>query len=95
MDNIVKAHNAKILSKDENPGDAKDCNCRDRTACPVANKCLTTNVVYKATVKYEDKTQYYVGMTENSFKTRYTQHKSSIKHTKNRNQTELSSLLGH
>ena len=23
MDNIVKAHNAKILSKDENPGDAK------------------------------------------------------------------------
>ena len=46
-----------------------------------------------ATVKYEDKTQYYVGMTENSFKTRYTQHKSSIKHTKNRNQTELSSLL--
>ena len=93
MDNIVKAHNAKTLSKDENPGDAKDCNCRDRTACPVANKCLTTNVVYKATVKYEDKTQYYVGMTENSFKTRYTQHKSSIKHTKNRNQTELSSLL--
>ena len=69
MDNIVKAHNAKILSKDENPGDAKDCNCRDRTACPVANKCLTTNAVYKATVKYEDKTQYYVGMTENSFKT--------------------------
>ena len=47
MDNIVKAHNAKIVSKDDNPG---DCNCRDRTACPVANKCLTTNVVYKATV---------------------------------------------
>ena len=93
MDNIVKAHSAKILSKDENHGDAKDYNCRDRTACPVANKCLTTNVVYKATAKYEDKTQYYVGMTENSFKTRYTQHKSLIKHTKNRNQTELSSLI--
>ena len=93
MDNIVKAHNAKILSKDDNPGDVKDCNCRDRTACPVANKCLTTNVVNKATVKYEDKTQHYVGMTENSFKTRYTQHKSSIKHSKHRNQTELSSLI--
>ena len=52
MDNIVKAHNAKILSKDDNPGDVKDCNCRERTACPVAKKCLTTNVVYKATVKY-------------------------------------------
>ena len=93
MDNIVKAHNAKILSKDDNPGDVKDCNCIDRPTCPVANKCLTTNVVYKATVKYEDKTQHYVGMPENSFKTRYTQHKSSIKHSKHRNQTELSHLI--
>ena len=47
----------------------------------VANKCLTTNVVYKATVKYEEKTQHYIGMTKNSFKSRYTLHKSSIKHS--------------
>ena len=92
MDNIVKAHNAKILSKDDNPGDVKDCNCRDRTACPVANKCLTTNVVYKATVKYEDKTALR-GNDGEFLQTRYTQHKSSIKHNKHRNQTELSSLI--
>ena len=71
----------------------KNCNCRDRTTCPVANKCLTTNVVYKATVEYEDKTQHYIGMTENSFKTSYTLHKSSIRHSKHRNQTELSNLI--
>ena len=70
-----------------------NCNCRDRTTCPVANKCLTTNVVYKATVKYEDKTQHYIGMTENSFKTRYTLYKFSIRHSNHRNQTELLNLI--
>ena len=58
-----------------------------------ANKCLKTNVVYKATVEYEDKTEHYIGMTENSFKTRYTLHKSSLRHGKNRNQTELLNLI--
>ena len=32
-------------------------------------------------------------MTENSFKTRYTLHKSSLRHSKHRNQTELSNLI--
>ena len=72
---------------------SRNVGCRNEAACPVANKCLKTNVVYKATVKYEDKTQHYIGMTENSFKARYTLHKSSFKHSKNRNQTELSNLI--
>ena len=94
MYNILKAHNAKILLKDiKKDEEEKGCNCRNKAACPVANKCLKTNVVYKATVNYEDKTQHYIGMTENSFKTRYTLHKSSFKHSKNRNQTELSNLI--
>ena len=45
--------------------------------CPVGNDCLKTNVVYKATVQHKNKISNYIGMTENSFKTRYTQHKSS------------------
>ena len=61
--------------------------------CPVGNDCLKTNVVYKATVQHENKISNYIGMTENSFKTRYTQHKSFLKHSKNRTQTELSSLI--
>ena len=65
IDNIAKAHNTKTLSKDEATGAAKNSSCGDGTTFPVANKCLTTNVVYKATVKYEDKTRHYVGMTEN------------------------------
>ena len=49
--------------------------------------------LYKATVQYDDKTEHYIGMTENTFKTRYTLHKSSLRHSKNRNQTELSNLI--
>ena len=47
----------------------------------------------KAAVEYENKTANYIGMTENSFKTRYTLHKSSLNHSKNRKQTELSRLV--
>ena len=49
--------------------------------------------MYKATVEYEDKKEHYIGMTENTFKTRYTLHKSSLKHSKHRKQTELSNLI--
>ena len=75
LDNIIKAHNAKILNKEEdNSGnDDKTCNCRDQTACPVGNNCLKNNVVYKATIQYEDKEQNYIGMTENTFKIHATQ----------------------
>ena len=95
MDSIVKAHNSKILSKVENPqtSDERSCNCRDKAKCPVGNNCLKANVVYKATVQHENKTSMYIGMTENTFKTRYTLHKSSLKLNKNRSQTELSNLI--
>ena len=93
MDSIAKAHNTKILRKEEENIEEKSCNCRDRSSCPVENQCLKTNVVYKATVQYDNKTSHYIGMTENSFNTRYTQHKSFLKHSKNRSQTELSSLV--
>ena len=42
--NILKAHNSKILLKDiKKDEEEKGCNCRNKAACPVANKCLKTN----------------------------------------------------
>ena len=95
MNSIIKAHNTKALKKNDTnqTEQVKSCDCRDKQTCPVDNKCLTSNVVYKATVKYEDKEQSYVGLIECSFKTRYTQHKSSFKHSKHRNQTELANFI--
>ena len=95
MDTIIKAHNAKIFNKEEDNNSKQDktCNCRDQATCAVENNCLKNNVVYKATVQYEDKEQHYIGMTENTFKARYTLHKSSFKHCTKRKQTELSNLI--
>ena len=89
MDSVVKAHNSKILRKVENPEttDERSCNYRDKAKCPVGNNCPQANVVYKATVQRESKTSTYIGMTENTFKTGHTLHKSSLKHNKNRSQT--------
>ena len=52
-----------------------------------------SNVVYEATVQHVGKAQKYIGMTENAFKTRYTNHKASFKHRIHRKQTELSNLI--
>ena len=56
-------------------------NCRKKDECPLKGKCLTDKVVYRAIVNIQNdnKTEDYIGITGNKFKTRYTQHKSSFK----------------
>ena len=62
------------------------------TDCPMAGDCLKSSVVYQATVTTEDNgsAQTYVGLIENSFKTRFANHKSSFSDPKKRLSTELS-----
>ena len=50
------------------------CNCRVKTECPISGNCIKESVVYQATVSTEDHhpPQTYVGLTENYFKTRYS-----------------------
>jgi hypothetical protein len=56
---------------------------------------LAKSVIYQATVKTSDKrpTQAYVRLTENEFKTRYTNHKASFNNYEKRNSTELSKYI--
>ena len=95
MASIIKAHNTKILIKDDakQANEERQCNCREKSSCPVKNTCLRKNVVYKATVQHGENVQSYIGMTETTFKTRFTQHKSSFRNNKHRKQTELASLI--
>ena len=78
---IISSHNAKILNNKPQPEPAKLCNCRKKDECPLKGKCLTDKVVYRAIVNVQNdtKTEDYIGITGNKFKTRYTQHKSSFK----------------
>ena len=60
--------------------------------CPMAGNCLISSVVYQATVTTEDNrpAQTYVGLTENSFKARFANHKSSFNNPDKTLSTELS-----
>ena len=89
----IDGHNKSILHKKIVP--PRSCNCRVKTECPMSGNCLKESVVYRATVSTEDHhpPQTYVGLTENSFKTRYSNHKSSFANANKRNNTELSKYI--
>jgi hypothetical protein len=91
----ISAHNAKILKSEANGvNNDKGCNCRNKNLCPIPGKCLTEGVVYQALVKREDGvTDSYVGLTENSFKDRWTKHKSSFRTRNPKNASGLSRYI--
>ena len=74
---------------------AKNCNCRNKPACPLDGKCLTTGVIYQATITRQDtvKKETYIGLTEGPFKTRYNCHTSTFRNVKQRNATSLSHFI--
>ena len=95
MAKIIKSHNAKILGKvDASSTSDKQCNCRKKDLCPLIGVCLTNNVVYKATVTISPgDVRVYIGMTEHSLKTRFNNHKVSIKHRNHSHNTVPSKYI--
>ena len=91
MTQIIKSHNSKILNNNniinENPG----CNCRRKAECPLDNQCLSRSLVYKASViPTVAAKRKYLGLTEGTFKDHFNKHKTSFRHDKYQNSTELS-----
>ena len=91
----IAAHNARILKSGAGENeDPKKCNCRNKNLCPVGNECLQKCVVYQAVVEREDGvTDSYIGLTENSFKDRWTKHKSSFRTRNPKNASGLSRYI--
>ena len=91
---IIMAHNGKVLRKhNEKVKKIKECNCRKKNDCPVENKCLQENVIYRATVNSSKGTRTYVGSTGNTFKERYGGHKASFNKKADKNKTELAKYV--
>ena len=91
---IISSHNKKVL-EDKKPLELGACNCqaRNRQNCPLDGHCLTTNVMYEATVKsseagYSDK--HYIGISEPPFKKRLGNHTRDFNNKDYANTTELS-----
>ena len=93
---IIAGHN-KFLLKDTaaaNTQPARLCNCRGGQAvCPVGGQCLKSSLVYKAEVINAVKPATYIGLTGNTFKERFTGHKSSFNNANAEHKTSLSSFI--
>ena len=92
----IDGHNKSTLRK-TNAVPPKACNCRQPAHCPLDGNCLKSAMIYRATVATEDNrpAETNVGLTENSFKTRYSNHKSSFRDPNKRLSTELSKNIWH
>ena len=56
----------------------RTCNCKIKDDCPVNGMCLTRGVIYKATVKHENKNMSYIGSKGRQFKSGYYEHLQSF-----------------
>ncbi|GFN85773.1 hypothetical protein PoB_001227900 [Plakobranchus ocellatus] len=92
---IITAHNKSVLAqKNTRAESTAQCNCRDRKACPLENNCLQDSIIYQATETQKDnQVDTYIGMTENTFKTRFYQHNSTFRLPHKRNSTSLSEKI--
>ena len=92
LERRIDAHNKSILrERPQQP--EKICNCRSKPDCPLKGECLTTNVIYQATVETSDTKETYIGLTADRFKTRYNNHTCSFRDNSKRNSTELSKYI--
>ena len=90
---VINAHNKKIIANPSTTTE-KMCNCRRKEDCPLNGRCLEREILYEGTItsnlpNYGEKR--YLGITENTFKKRYANHKKSFNHDTYKNDTELSS----
>ena len=94
---VLKAHNQKVLKQhqgDSTDQDSATCNCRNKANCPLPGKCQIKSIVYQANVLSEDGASYsYIGLTDNSFKKRWSNHCQSFKNEAHETSTEISKLI--
>ena len=97
MKQIIASHNKAILDQNNTPTTTtqKNCNCRKNKTCPLDGQCQTESIIYQATVTRHDnnKEETYVGLTENTFKTRYNGHTCSFRDKSKRYSTALSNYI--
>ena len=99
----ISGHNKTILHPEKSLKLA-GCNCRDGVDnCVMDGHCLTKNVVYEATIDYEqtnpnthrleEKKKSYHGLCSTSFKDRYGGHRGSFVHPHRDKETTLASQV--
>ena len=92
---VIKSHISKLLGEDyTSTASNTQCSCRKKDLCLRNGACRVNNIRHKATVttKLSD-TRVYIGMSENTFKTRFNNHRVSFKHQEHSQNTVLSKYI--
>ena len=89
--NLIKQHNSKILSKDQEKI-LWSCNCRIKESCP-NGKCVHQCMVCKTEVTNNTTYKEYCGPSEEEFKSRYDNFTQSFRHISHINDAVLSKYL--
>ena len=87
--NLIKQHNISIM-KGNNETEKRECNCRNKSNCPLDGKCLSECIVYEATVTTINNHNVYFGLADGTFKSRYNNHTKSFRLRTYEHETELS-----
>ena len=90
----IDGHNKSTSQLSMNLNESKKLSdySKKHSDCPMNGHCLKKSIVYQATVTTEDRKpdETYVGLTENTFKTQFTNHKASFNNPCKRMSSELS-----
>ena len=92
---IINKHNKTVLDPPTNNWE-RTCNCINSETCPLQQKCLINNIMYKATITSNQDNYHhkiYYGINETKFKQTYPNHIKSFRHEKHQSETELSNEL--
>ena len=92
LQTIINKHNRKILETSKTPSTENNCNCRKKKRLP-AEKQLPypkRRLQRQRTTESDTTGKNYIGLTEGTFKQRYTQCKLSFRNRNYSNSTELS-----
>ena len=94
MGSLVSTHNTRLLMED-NLQQLQGCNCLDGpTTCPLTPpECQKDNVIYVASVSTQNNTEHYTGLTGDTFKKRWSAHKTTFNSEKEKNKTTLSTYI--
>ena len=92
INSIISSHNKNILQ----PITASfGGNRRKKKSCPLNGECLTSQLFYRATVTnaVNEDMKKNIGLADNTFKERHSNHKRDFKHQKYCNSTELAKYV--
>ena len=70
---LIQKHNRIYLKTNNDKENETLCNCRTKNKCPLNYKWLVDNVMFKATIRSENKTKNYLGSTGGTFKKKMVQ----------------------